>query len=282
MSSTTNDSDNTEKLQLEASKSEADYKAPSSLKEPPPSYGCITASPASPSAGPSSGFAASQAGNCIVGNFISHTRRAAIKGSYTINPAIDVPAGLLSPHDTTKDAPKFRQNLVLKAIQAKLDVDITLVGDVGMAVPPVDNADPERTRLWVHSEYKSLTARLRTSSTGPPRNFRVVASCDFGNINLDIPHTFHGLVSLNTMKSSASISFSDPLQARLSVLSDDVKNQRYFIGDIGSWKGNEWSGDEIAIVINYGKVKLRIVDEKKYLASMAKGDGKSKKRLFGW
>jgi len=238
-----------------------------------------------PSGGPSSSSGTPQAGDPTISNLLSHTRNTAIKGSYVIDPSLAIPPGFLTPLEVLNGTPlTHRPNLTLKCTSGSIDIDITLRGEAEMAVPPDQLADSQRTRLWLHVPTKSMTIRLRTSSSGTPRPFRLGAACH-RNMNIDIPHTFCGLVNFRPLKgSSSSISFSKALQSRLSTLSDGAEGlQRYFIGDVGDWKGEAWGGDELLLALSYGTAKLRIVDEKQFLAGLGKEDGQVKKRgLFGW
>jgi len=239
-----------------------------------------------PSGGPSSSSKTSQAGDPTISNLLSHTRTTAIKGSYVIDPSLAVPPGFLTPLEVINGTPlAYRPSLTLNSTTGSIDIDVTLCGEAGMAVPLDQLADLTRTKLWLRALQKSMTVRLRTSSAGTPRPFRLGAACH-RNMNIDIPHTFRGLVNFSPLKkgSSSSISFSKALQSRLSTLSDGAEGlQRYFIGDIGDWKGAAWDGDELFLALSYGTVKLRIVDEEQFLAGLEKEDGNVKKRgLFGW
>ncbi|KAJ6571387.1 hypothetical protein B0H19DRAFT_1129878 [Mycena capillaripes] len=191
-------------------------------------------------------------------NFLSLSRpRGSIKGTYVIDPRIDIPQSLLPPLAADEISEATRRNVYLHAGKGSINVDLFVVGDG----PHHDLKPRRRVDIMLNAADKSIKARLHASSPSRlPINLKAQAK---GSITLHIPRFFHGPVTVRTRKGSLKIrpSDRDGLAANLTTFSEANHTHRCFVGDFSDWvklEGpEEWGGDEIEVESFHGKVKLQ-------------------------
>jgi hypothetical protein len=74
---------------------------------------------------------------------LSRLHAASIKGTFAVNPFLEIPATLLSPLPPGEPT---RKNLLLKVENGGIDVDVHLIGE------PTPNAPPAVARTELHLE----------------------------------------------------------------------------------------------------------------------------------
>ncbi|KAJ7634799.1 hypothetical protein FB45DRAFT_909886 [Roridomyces roridus] len=177
---------------------------------------------------------------------------ATIKGTFAVDPFLDIPAPLLAPlapWETT------RKNLILKAEDGGIDVDVHLVGE-----PAPNISHVVRTELHlelcgaVHSSFP-LIARIHTPTLRRPP-FRASLISPNGFVSLHLPPSFHGLltVTVGSGDLNARIGLSPALSAHATILSEDGTTRAYFIGTLGSAR---WEGDRAEVCVERGRVRVQ-------------------------
>ncbi|RDB18411.1 hypothetical protein Hypma_000393 [Hypsizygus marmoreus] len=132
--------------------------------------------------------------------FRSH---ASIKGKYTVNPYLHIPAALLSPSSSR------RKNLRFEVENGGIDVDIFLVGEpkqgdsdtavrttLDLKIREGDSDDVSHLEMRKKRNTFPLIAKIHTPSPTRPPFHLVVAGLD-GYHALHLPASFHGLVTID-------------------------------------------------------------------------------------
>ncbi|KAF7333803.1 hypothetical protein MVEN_02337100 [Mycena venus] len=175
---------------------------------------------------------------------------ASIKGTFAVNPFLEIPARLLSP---LPQGVTTRKNLVLKVENGGIDVDVHLIGK------PTPNALPTTVaRTELHLELCGgmdntfpLFAKIHTPTLRrPPFHVTVVSKNGFTSMHL--PPSFHGLLTVRVAAGDLNnhITLSAALGAHATILSEDSTSRAYFIGALGTGR---WEGDRAEIRVERGE-----------------------------
>ncbi|EGO03232.1 hypothetical protein SERLA73DRAFT_174687 [Serpula lacrymans var. lacrymans S7.3] len=187
-------------------------------------------------------------------NFLSLTPKdRSITGCYAINPFLSIPASLLAPL-LEGESEADRKNLDLQSKQGYIDVDISL-----MTPDESDsNLNPKsRATLYLSSNHGSVSTRVY--AVGRPIPFFLNVNCPNGQVTVYLPRSFCGLLLLTTKH--GTVSLSNELSANSTTLSQVDMTMRYFLGDFSAMTEDEWSGDELKVDANNGRIRVRYVDE---------------------
>ncbi|KAJ7101366.1 hypothetical protein B0H15DRAFT_815838 [Mycena belliarum] len=165
-----------------------------------------------------------------------------MKGSYVIDPRIQIPSALLSPLKEGEE----RKNVSLRTSKGPIDVELFVVG-----------GESTKVDMFIASSNGPIRARLHASDLPRP-SIHITAQSQNSTIAIDLPRSFRGLVTLHTR--SPTISISDPFAAELTLLDETETTRRCFVGDFGGFT-DEWVGDALDVESTQGSVTLRYVDE---------------------
>ncbi|KAJ6488027.1 hypothetical protein C8R45DRAFT_827309 [Mycena sanguinolenta] len=184
---------------------------------------------------------------------LSRSQAASIKGTFAVNPFLDIPAILLSPLPAGETA---RRNLLLRVENGGIDVDVHLIGD-----PPPNAATPVvRTELHLELSGGSdnafpLIAKIHTPTLRRPP-FRATLVSKNGFTSLHLPSSFHGLLTVRVAGGDLNnhISLSAALGAHATILSEDSTSRTYFIGALGTGR---WEGDRAEMRVERGRVRVQ-------------------------
>ncbi|KAJ7686661.1 hypothetical protein B0H17DRAFT_1204089 [Mycena rosella] len=178
---------------------------------------------------------------------------ASIKGTFAVNPFLDIPAQLLSP---LPPGDATRKNLLLKVENGGIDVDVHLIGE------PTPNAGTAVARTELHLELCGgpdnsfpLLAKIHTPTLRRPP-FRVALVSKNGFLSLHLPPSFHGLLTVCVGAGDLNnhITLSAALGAHATILSEDSTSRAYFIGALGTGR---WEGDRAEIGVERGRVRVQ-------------------------
>ncbi|KAJ7728427.1 hypothetical protein DFH07DRAFT_757275 [Mycena maculata] len=178
---------------------------------------------------------------------------ASIKGTFAVDPFLEIPAPLLAPlapGETT------RKNLLLTVENGGIDVDVHLIGE------PAPAAAALVARTELHLELSGapdnafpLIAKIHTPTLRRPP-FRVALVSANGFVSLHLPPSFHGLLTLHVGAGDLNtrITLSAALGAHATILSEDSTVRAYFIGALGTAR---WEGDLAEVRVERGRVRVQ-------------------------
>lgn len=195
-------------------------------------------------------------------NYVHINRRGSpIKGLYVIDPFLTVPRSLLPPLPSG-EAEDDRKNVKFETRSGAIDVDISLLGDA--EDPNVGEAKPKkRTSLDVKSEHGSMRLKISTcpSPSAAPAPFHLNVTGRHGSINIWLPRTFQGPMTIYSRH--GSVKFSNALSERMGLCNEIDHSRRCFVGDLSLFNGEEdnWKGDELNVKTEHAGVKVWFVDE---------------------
>ncbi|KAJ7266964.1 hypothetical protein B0H12DRAFT_1230076 [Mycena haematopus] len=184
---------------------------------------------------------------------LSRSQAASIRGTFAVNPFLDIPARLLSPLPPGETA---RKNLLLNVENGGIDVDVHLIGD------PMPNAATAVARTELHLELCGgsdntfpLIAKIHTPTLRRPP-FRATLVSKNGFTSFHLPPSFHGLLTVRVAAGDLNnhISLSAALGAHATILSEDSTTRAYFIGALGTGR---WEGDRAEIRVERGRVRVQ-------------------------
>ncbi|KAG6864150.1 hypothetical protein C0991_012005 [Blastosporella zonata] len=183
---------------------------------------------------------------------------AAVKGTWLLDPSLTIPNMLLPPL-SPDETPETRKNLALRAGNGPIDVDITFASHDARMCPNLDKKSRTRSTLYANASNGAVTLRIHAPhSTRLPFYLKVEAAN--GAVNIYVPRSFNGLVSVTRWNGSSK--FSASVGTNVTAFSDIDKTYKCFIGDYSSIvDGEEWKGDEVVVEARNGSVKLYYVDE---------------------
>ncbi|KAH7909844.1 hypothetical protein BJ138DRAFT_181534 [Hygrophoropsis aurantiaca] len=188
-------------------------------------------------------------------NFLSLSERDAhIRGCYTIDPLMRVPASLLAPLKPEMSE-EDRHNLDLRTKDGNIDAEIWLVGRKPEDLPTVSK---KRTTLYLYSKDGNVQAKVNTVGIIAPFSLDILARD--GRVTVLLPRSFHGPLLL-TCRSGNSVILSESIQEKCTPLSTVQRTRRFFVGDTAVASGDDWDGDELKIEARDGKIRVRYLDE---------------------
>ncbi|KAJ7719770.1 hypothetical protein B0H14DRAFT_2289109, partial [Mycena olivaceomarginata] len=170
-----------------------------------------------------------------------------IKGTFAVNPFLEIPATLLSPLPPGEPT---RKNLLLKVENGGIDVDVHLIGE------PTPNAPPAFIRMTSASAvFISVSIRQHTPTLRRPP-FRATLVSKNGFTSLHLPASFHGLLTVRVAAGDLNnrISLSAALAAHATILSEDSTSRAYFIGALETGR---WEGDRAEMRVERGRVRVQ-------------------------
>lgn len=176
-----------------------------------------------------------------------------IKGSYIIDPSMDIPSTYLPPlgeGETEED----RKNLHLHTRDGSVDVDIWLAGHQEHS-----KIHKRRTTLHVSSRDGSIAVKVHAIDAIEPF-FLDVFTRD-GRITVLLPRSFHGPVALKSRDGSCTL--SDELLRNSTPLGVADHTTRFFVGDFSAMSdsASQWEGYELKAETRDGRVRVKYVDE---------------------
>ncbi|KAJ7751543.1 hypothetical protein DFH07DRAFT_960953 [Mycena maculata] len=216
-------------------------------------------------------------------NFLSLSRgNSSIKGTYVIDPSMTIPPFLLPPlaPDETEGT---RRNAFLHTSNGAIDVDLFVVGGNGDG----DVRPKGKVQMLLRSSNGGISARLHASAAArSPINF--AARSSNGSINIRVPRTFRGPVTVRTK--NGSMKFMGDLGAAVTTFNEVNGTHRAFIGDFSDWTGgmvgdskgeDAWTGDEITVETSNGGVRFQFDGADSQTEGGEGKEGKSKSGFFG-
>lgn len=199
-----------------------------------------------------------------------------VKGEYVIDPGMIIPTSLLPPL-SPEESEADRKNLSLHSTNGSVNGEIWLLGTQG--AEPIDSKKPtKRTTLDIGSDNGSVTARVHTIHRAAP--FLLTISANNGSVNVNLPHSFSGLLLLTT--NHGSVSLTDTLSQNCTHLSQVDLTRRYFVGDLSMVDDSDWTGDELRVEAKHGNIRIKYVEEHSSADDISKSKGNFLNRLFGW
>ncbi|KAF8068028.1 hypothetical protein FPV67DRAFT_1168884 [Lyophyllum atratum] len=191
---------------------------------------------------------------------------ASIKGDFTVNPYLHVPAALLSPASPNTRDDLSRKNLKFEVENGGIDVNISLVGD------PTPDAAVNALRTTLDLKVKGndgttfpLIAKIHTHMPLRPPFYLSASGID-GYHALHLPPSFHGLVTIKVAAGDLDthISLSRGFFSNSMILSETATARSYFVGELGGWAKDKqgWEGDRVDISVARGMVRLQILGER--------------------
>ncbi|TFK68535.1 hypothetical protein BDN72DRAFT_898029 [Pluteus cervinus] len=229
--------------------------------------------------------ASSSTGNCS-------SSASWIKGKFTINPYLHIPAALLAPisedvegcglrsRPRDQGVDNRRKNLSLEVENGGIDVDVLLVADPGAdeGLSPMGLGRDDKTvqtsleltvtggeRSW--SRMFPLIARIHTLDILRPP-FRLILNATDGYVSAHLPRSFQGLVAIQVSQGNLNshISLSKAFEERSLILNETGTSRSFFLGEVpvGGWdRGEEdWNGDRMDVRVEAGKVRIQLLGEK--------------------
>ncbi|EIW77342.1 hypothetical protein CONPUDRAFT_146324 [Coniophora puteana RWD-64-598 SS2] len=189
-----------------------------------------------------------------------------INGSYYVDPSMVLPVNVLPPlrKDETEET---RTNLYLMTKDGHIDADVWIRGREEGAV----GASEKRTRVEMHTKDGWISTRIIPVGNIAPFHLKLYSSD--GRITIAIPRSFHGPLILSASHDKKS-TLSPALLAESTPIGHHERTARYIVGDIGTWKGDEWAGDEVHAETKDGSIRVRYVDEDAAPLSMFESFGR--------
>ncbi|KAF7318975.1 hypothetical protein HMN09_00233500 [Mycena chlorophos] len=197
---------------------------------------------------------------------------ASIKGSFAVNPFLDIPVQLLSPLPAGETG---RKNLQLKVENGGIDVDVYVLGEPQSQSPPNTTSNGLSGSV-VPVKYTELhfevCAPVPTAPRGPDNAFPLLARiytptirrppCRLtlisqnGFVSLHLPPSFHGLLRVTVAAGDLNdhITLSAVLTPHATILSEDSTSRTYFVGALAARK---WEGDRAEVNVHGGKVRIQ-------------------------
>ncbi|KAG5650926.1 hypothetical protein H0H81_010518, partial [Sphagnurus paluster] len=192
-----------------------------------------------------------------------------IKGDFTVNPYIHVPAALLIPASPNARDGLNRKNLKLEVENGGIDVNILLIGEPTSGDAPIT---PRCTTIDLRirgSKFEGtnfpLIAKIHTPILLHPP-FHLSAHGIDGYHSLHLPTSFHGLVTIHVAAGDLDlhISLSRGFNGNSMILSETALARSYFLGELGGWTRDkqDWDGDQVDVSIARGMLRLQILGER--------------------
>ncbi|KAJ7741422.1 hypothetical protein DFH07DRAFT_751093 [Mycena maculata] len=183
---------------------------------------------------------------------------ASIKGTFAVDPFLEIPESLLAPLPPGETTSK---NLLLKVENGGIDVDVHLIGE------PTPIAAGPFARTELHLELSGAPDNHTPTVRRSP--FRAVLVSANGFVSLHLPPSFHGLLSVHVGAGDLDtrITLSAALGAHATILSEDSTVRGYFVGALGSARGE---GDHAEVRVNRGQVRVQFSDGERDLDGLRK------------
>lgn len=223
-------------------------------EDPPPTYTAQSPPPPPPVAGAST--AAPKKHHAVKpSNYVSISRHnGSVKDTWVLDPALVIPSSLLPPlsADETEDT---RRNMNLKASNGAIEADIT----IAPFSKSEDSKSPNSRRTTIHAKTSNGGVKVKVHDASTPRlPLYINAYASNGSVNIHLPRSFRGLLSIRT--SNGSSKFSAEASGHLTTFSDVDGTRRCFIGDYSDMT-DSWEGDEVVAEAKNGSVKIVYDDE---------------------
>lgn len=170
-----------------------------------------------------------------------------------------IPASLLPPKVAALPDSQ-RKNLYLFSKNGSVEADVM----VSSANEERDAKRQKRATLAAGSSNGSVNLRVRraggdiTFGRGPTP-VQISAASRNGTVRVSIPTGFTGPMMLTTH--NGSIKLSPTISARIATETHDIHTKRCFVGDMSSYDGGEWYGDELVVEANNGSIWVNEMDE---------------------
>ncbi|KAJ7185576.1 hypothetical protein C8R46DRAFT_1061035 [Mycena filopes] len=177
---------------------------------------------------------------------------ASIRGTFAVNPFLDIPARLLTPLAPGETA---RKNLLLKVENGGINVGLHLIGEPTTNAVPIPRTELHFELCGVAENSFPLIAKIHTP-TLRRLPFRATLVAKNGYTSLHLPSSFHGLLTIriNTGNLNAHIDMSTALGTHAEILSEDSTSRTYFIGALSTGK---WEGDRAEVRVERGRVRVQ-------------------------
>ncbi|KAF5350403.1 hypothetical protein D9758_012485 [Tetrapyrgos nigripes] len=183
-----------------------------------------------------------------------------LEGIYFLDPFLPMPPKYMLPSLGIGQTEEDRKNLSLKASVGAINADITILGG-----SETESSAKRRVDMEVRTRVGAVFVKVRESSTQAPSSaynrlpFHLLCSTQMGSINLLLPNSFHGFITVTT--SVGHVSISPELSANTSWMDSGMRKRRIFVGDmhvvgdVGSW-----AGDEVVVETPVGTVDIGYSD----------------------
>ncbi|KAF9041615.1 hypothetical protein BJ165DRAFT_1350259, partial [Panaeolus papilionaceus] len=178
----------------------------------------------------------------------------AIQGIYAIDPAIHVPASLISPL-SCGESEQDRKNLQLQTNNGAIKVEL-YISPTGYD----DRSSMKRKRILISATTRNGSVKMNVPDC---ERLPIVLTCKSfnGAIELKVPRSFCGPLRLRTW--NGKVQFSDAMKPSLTLFSQIDRVHRYFLGPMDSHQdvGDDWMGDELFAESMNGSIKVSYDDE---------------------
>jgi len=149
--------------------------------------------------------------------------------------------------------------LKLKTRSGDINIEVWILGD-GKEV----KTEVKRATVDVSSNDGSINVRMRSLAEMPNQSpFHLSARTRHGSIQIHVPRSFHGPITIATRDSS--VQFSDELPPFLATLGETlderVMTRRCFVGPLPQSDSSAWAGDEVEVFTRDGSVRILYEDE---------------------
>ncbi|RXW22758.1 hypothetical protein EST38_g3118 [Candolleomyces aberdarensis] len=182
----------------------------------------------------------------------------AIKGTWSIDPSLIVPAPFLPPLQRG-ETDQSRKNLYLKTNNGAITADVTLVTGLSRSTSDARSAVSFEALTF----NGSVKFSLRETSPGQARlPMKINIESLNGAIHVSVPRSFRGIVVGTTFNGNTKP--SEEIASQIQFDTEDGRTRRFFIGDFSAEdfsSGSNWAGDEVNANTKSGSIKIRFVDE---------------------
>jgi len=240
-----------EKASDEASEQKAELREErQEVHDPPPSY-----SPQPPvAAEPASSTPPLPAFKTKPTNFLAIANESStIRGEVVLDPSLRIPPSLL-PALAEGETEADRKNLRLSSKYGSISNKIWILNSSGGDDLLV--GERKRTTIDLASDHGSIRVQLEIFPGAAP--LLVTARAPHGTIEISLPRSFHGFLSLATQH--GAVTLADDLAKISTQLSQLDTAKRYFVGDFAALGDGEWTGNELKLEGKHGNIRIKYLE----------------------
>jgi len=183
-------------------------------------------------------------------NYISISREHGhIKEFLTVDPSLYIPESLRNPL-RQGESEGSRKNVRLETVHGHVEAEIVLVQNK-------TTQSLQRATLHMSSTHGGIKLTIPDHLHRPP--FQLTAKSTDGNINLTLPRSFTGPITVSYVHGEVKAS---ALGGKFITLGEANGKMKGFIGDLSKYTecdgaGKGWKGDELVLDLKHGSAKLR-------------------------
>ncbi|KAH8829096.1 hypothetical protein DL96DRAFT_1814375 [Flagelloscypha sp. PMI_526] len=204
-------------------------------------------------------------------NHIQHlTQYHPAKGKFVIDPHLRIPQNLLPPLQKDETA-STRANLRISSGYSNVVAEVWITpgssSTASSSTPTVPLDKDGAVRLNAYSSYSTCILNVHDDSHTAP--LKLSCASGYSSATIYLPRTFVGMI--NASVTYGKVHFSPAVTANSTMLGQDGKKYRAFVGDLAMYEQEGWRGDEAEISSDYSNVFVYYEDE---VVDFAKGISK--------